>query len=66
MDPAGPIDQFFGSVGRCSLARLPRHNRAADICLMPTIAHSGACPARGRPWQTLTPDGSRKAILITL
>jgi hypothetical protein len=63
-DPVGPIDEFFRSVGRCSLAHLPRHNRAADICLMPTIAQSGAWLARGRPWQTPTPNGRRRAILI--
>ncbi len=37
-DPAGPIDEFTRSVGWCSLAELPRHYRAADICLVPTIA----------------------------
>ena len=37
-DPAGPIDDFTRSVGWCSLADLPRHYRAADICLVPTIA----------------------------
>ena len=37
-DPAGPIDEFTRSVGWCSLADLPRHYRAADICLVPTIA----------------------------
>jgi glycosyltransferase involved in cell wall biosynthesis len=37
-DPAGPIDGFTRSVGWCSLADLPRHYRAADICLVPTIA----------------------------
>jgi hypothetical protein len=37
-DPAGPIDEFTRSVGWCSLADLPHHYRAADICLVPTIA----------------------------
>ena len=37
-DPAGPIDEFTRSVGWCSQAELPRHYRAADICLVPTIA----------------------------
>ena len=37
-DPAGQIDEFTRSVGWCSQADLPRHYRAADICLVPTIA----------------------------
>ena len=37
-DPAGPIDEFTRSVGWCSQDELPRHYRAADICLVPTIA----------------------------
>jgi glycosyltransferase involved in cell wall biosynthesis len=37
-DPAGPIDEFTRSVGWCSLDALPGHYRAADICLVPTIA----------------------------
>ena len=37
-DPPGPIDEFTRSVGWCSQAELPRHYRAADICLVPTIA----------------------------
>ena len=37
-DPAGQIDDFTRSVGWCSLTELPRHYRAADICLVPTIA----------------------------
>ena len=37
-DPPGRIDEFTRSVGWCSLADLPRHYRAADICLVPTIA----------------------------
>ncbi len=37
-DPAGPIDDATRSVGWCSLADLPRYYRAADICLVPTIA----------------------------
>jgi glycosyltransferase involved in cell wall biosynthesis len=35
---AGCYDEFTRSVGWCSLDDLPRHNREADICLMPTIA----------------------------
>jgi glycosyltransferase involved in cell wall biosynthesis len=34
----GPIDEFTRSVGWCSQAELPRHYRAADLCLVPTIA----------------------------
>ena len=37
----GPIDEFTRSVGWCSQAELPRHYRAADICLVPTIAQDG-------------------------
>jgi glycosyltransferase involved in cell wall biosynthesis len=37
-DPPGQIDEFTRSVGWCSLDDLPRHYRAADICLVPTIA----------------------------
>jgi glycosyltransferase involved in cell wall biosynthesis len=37
-DPAGPIDEFTRSVGWCSQGELPGHYRAADICLVPTIA----------------------------
>ena len=37
-DPPGPIDEFTRSVGWCSQAELPLHYRAADICLVPTIA----------------------------
>ena len=37
-DPAGPIDEFTRSVGWCSQDALPGHYRAADICLVPTIA----------------------------
>ena len=37
-DPAGRIDEFTRSVGWCSQAELPGHYRAADICLVPTIA----------------------------
>ena len=37
-DPAGPIDEFTRSVGWCSQDELPGHYRAADICLVPTIA----------------------------
>jgi glycosyltransferase involved in cell wall biosynthesis len=38
LDPAGQIDDFTRSVGWSSLADLPRHYRATDICLVPTIA----------------------------
>jgi glycosyltransferase involved in cell wall biosynthesis len=38
LDPAGQIDEFTRSVGWCSLGELPRHYRAADVCLVPTIA----------------------------
>ena len=38
---AGRIDEFTRSVGWCSQAELPRHYRAADICLVPTIAQDG-------------------------
>jgi glycosyltransferase involved in cell wall biosynthesis len=37
-DPAGPVDEFTRSVGWCSQDELPGHYRAADICLVPTIA----------------------------
>jgi glycosyltransferase involved in cell wall biosynthesis len=37
-DPPGPIDEFTRSVGWCSQAELPEHYRAADICVVPTIA----------------------------
>ena len=37
-DPAGQIDEFTRSVGWCSLGELPCHYRAADVCLVPTIA----------------------------
>jgi glycosyltransferase involved in cell wall biosynthesis len=42
-DPPGPgrIDEFTRSVGWCSQEELPRHYRAADICLVPTIAQDG-------------------------
>jgi glycosyltransferase involved in cell wall biosynthesis len=36
-DPAGPIDEFTRSVGWCSQDELPGHDRAAGICLVPTI-----------------------------
>ena len=38
MTRRGPIDEFTRSVGWCSQDELPRHYRAADICLVPTIA----------------------------
>jgi len=40
-DPPGRIDELTRSVGWCSQADLPRHYRAADICLVPTIAQEG-------------------------
>jgi len=40
-DPPGRIDEFTRSVGWCSQRELPRHYRAADICLVPTIAQDG-------------------------
>jgi glycosyltransferase involved in cell wall biosynthesis len=40
-DPPGRIDEFTRSVGWCSQAELPRHYRAADLCLVPTIAQEG-------------------------
>jgi len=42
-DPPGPgrIDEFTRSVGWCLQADLPRHYRAADICLVPAIAQEG-------------------------
>jgi glycosyltransferase involved in cell wall biosynthesis len=41
--PPGPgrIDEFTRSVGWCSQDELPRHYRAADVCLVPTIAQDG-------------------------
>ena len=40
-DPPGQNDEFTRSVGWCSQADLPGHYRAADICLVPTIAQEG-------------------------
>ena len=40
-DPPGRIDEFTRSVGWCSQADLPRHYRAADVLLTPTIAQDG-------------------------
>ena len=40
-DPAGRVNEFTRSIGWCSQADLPRHYRAADICLVPTIAQDG-------------------------
>jgi glycosyltransferase involved in cell wall biosynthesis len=37
-DPPGPIDEFTRSIGWRSQSELPGHYRAADICLVPTIA----------------------------
>ena len=40
-DPSGRIDEFSRAVGWISQADLPRHYRAADICLVATIAQEG-------------------------
>jgi glycosyltransferase involved in cell wall biosynthesis len=40
-DPAGRINEFTRSIGWRSQVDLPRHYRAADICLVPTIAQDG-------------------------
>jgi glycosyltransferase involved in cell wall biosynthesis len=54
-DPPGPIDEFTRSVGWCSQDELPGHYRAADICLVPTVAQdalsitSVEAMAAGRP-----------------
>jgi len=40
-NPPGRIDEFTCSVGWCSQSDVPRHYRAADICLVPTIAADG-------------------------
>jgi glycosyltransferase involved in cell wall biosynthesis len=40
-DPPGRVDEFTRSVGWCSQSELPRYYRAADICLVPTIAQDG-------------------------
>ena len=40
-DPPGRIDEFTRSVGWLSQEDLPRHYRAADICIVPTIAQEG-------------------------
>jgi len=40
-DPPRQIDEFTRAIGWCSQADLPRHYRAADICLVPTIAQDG-------------------------
>jgi len=40
-DPPGQIDEFTRSVGWQSQAALPAQYRAADICLVPTIAQDG-------------------------
>jgi glycosyltransferase involved in cell wall biosynthesis len=54
-DPPGSIDEFSRSVGWCSQDELPGHYRAADICLVPTIAQdalsitSVEAMAAGRP-----------------
>ncbi len=54
-DPAGPIDEFTRSVGWQSQSALTTHYRAADICLVPTVAQdalsitSVEAMAAGRP-----------------
>ncbi len=54
-DPAGPIDEFTRSVGWRSQSALTTHYRAADICLVPTVAQDGLsitsveAMAAGRP-----------------
>ena len=54
-DPPGRIDEFTRSVGWTSQEDLPRHYRAADICVVPTIAQEGLsrtsveAMASGRP-----------------
>jgi glycosyltransferase involved in cell wall biosynthesis len=40
-DPPGRIDEFTRSVGWRPQVDLPRHYRAADVCLVPTIAQEG-------------------------
>ncbi|MDR3637364.1 MAG: glycosyltransferase family 4 protein [Isosphaeraceae bacterium] len=54
-DPPGRIDEFTRSVGWVSQEELPRHYRAADLCVVPTIAQEGLsrtsveAMASGRP-----------------
>jgi glycosyltransferase involved in cell wall biosynthesis len=54
-DPPGQLDEFTRSVGWCSQSELPSQYRAADICLVPTIAQdalsitSVEAMAAGRP-----------------
>ena len=54
-DPPGRLDDFTRSIGWCSQDELPNHYRAADICLVPTIAQdalsitSVEAMAAGRP-----------------
>ncbi len=40
-DPPGRIDEFTRFVGWASQEDLPRHYRAADICVVPTVAPDG-------------------------
>jgi len=40
-DPPRQIDEFTRAIGWCSQADLPRHYRAADLCLVPTIVQDG-------------------------
>ena len=54
-DPPGQLDEFTRSIGWRSQDELPNHYRAADICLVPTIAQdalsitSVEAMAAGRP-----------------
>jgi glycosyltransferase involved in cell wall biosynthesis len=40
-DPPGQVDAFTRFVGWVSQEELPRHYRASDICVVPTIAQEG-------------------------
>ena len=40
-DPPGRLDEFTRFVGWISQEELPRHYRASDICVVPTIAPDG-------------------------
>jgi glycosyltransferase involved in cell wall biosynthesis len=40
-DPIGRLDEFTRFVGWASQEELPRHYRASDICVVPTIAPDG-------------------------
>ena len=54
-DPRGTIDEFTRSVGWCSQDELPKHYRAADIRLVPTVRRCASsmtsveAMAAGRP-----------------